>query len=725
MKMNNFSKIVALSFLLFAGGKSLNAQITHQKIGDNPTMISPTAVLDIESTNKGILMPRVNLTGTLDQAPIPTATGVPANGLTVFNLNTAGDVTPGYYYWSTPLARWVRVADQTSVTEPWRVQGDTIDATLNSQNIYQIGRVSIGGDIPSAQLAVIGDMFQTTQNSYPLGVGELIKNSSILSGQNNLNGNDGVFLTSGNNFNYTARVEVGDNGTGQPGTYMAVDNYVDNTGLAGLGVKYFDETSFGANDGRFSAFVSSVTSDKSSNSTWVEDLVSTTVENASESNTFNIGTSLISSSVYPSTRNDLSVFSPSNFLYTDNFGNFLSAPVSEINKNIYNSNGTVTAGANRNVFIPDATNLNFSGSDGGSVYSFVESGTIGMFAYNDDGRIEMATDGNSSDISLETRGAGSDILLQPNNTGNRFVGIGTQVPTEKLDIGAGNVRVRDINTTIGAATDRIVVADATGVLKSVTAASLVTANNGLTKHATTGAIQLGGDLNRATNIATTISGTTYPFSITGLPVGNTSDYVMLNGFGTGDLKIITKNDLVQEPWNVIGSPAGTQATSNTESIYQMGNVAIGATTIPTITAGATTINPKFHVAGDISTTGKLWTTNSVYADYVFDYYFDGFSKIYEEYKFKSLKEVAEFIRENKHLPGVTPISEIVTNEAGYTIDLTQLSMQQLEKLEELYLHVIEMNDTMMQKDQEIKALQNKTKELEERLMKLERLIEKN
>lgn len=565
MKMNNFSKIVALSFLLFAGGKSLNAQITHQKIGDNPTMISPTAVLDIESTTKGILMPRVNLTGTLDQAPIPTVVGAPANGLTVFNLNTAGDVTPGYYYWSTPLTKWVRLADETTITTTNVLSstGNTLTSVVNG----------VSDDAPivnSISNTLVGTNLTTTVNGIP-----------------------------------------GD----------AVD-------LAGL------------------------------------------------------------------------------------------------NTNIYTHSGTVTAGANRNVFIPDATNLNFNASEGGSVYSFVESGTIGSYAYEDDGRIELGTEGNNSDISLTTIGTNSNILLQP-NAGNRFVGIGVLTPSEKLDLGAGNMRIRTINTNIGAATDRIVVADANGVLKSVTAASVVSANNGLTKHATTGAIQLGGDLNRATNIATTISGTTYPFSITGLPVGNTNDYVVLNGFGTGDLKIITRSNLVQEPWNVIGSPAGTQATLNTENIYQMGNVAIGATTIPTITAGPSTINPKLHVAGDISTTGKLWTTNSVYADYVFDYYFDGFSKIYEAYKFKSLKEVAEFIRENKHLPGVTPISEIVTNETGYTIDLTQLSMQQLEKLEELYLHVIEMNDTMNQKDQEIKDLQNKTKELEERLMKLERLIEKN
>ncbi|MFP3594371.1 hypothetical protein [Chryseobacterium sp. SIMBA_038] len=52
------------------------------------------------------------------------------------------------------------------------------------------------------------------------------------------------------------------------------------------------------------------------------------------------------------------------------------------------------------------------------------------------------------------------------STGN--FGLGTIAPTEKLDIAAGNVRIRDINTNIGVGgTDRTVVADANGILKTI------------------------------------------------------------------------------------------------------------------------------------------------------------------------------------------------------------------------------------------------------------------
>lgn len=51
-----------------------------------------------------------------------------------------------------------------------------------------------------------------------------------------------------------------------------------------------------------------------------------------------------------------------------------------------------------------------------------------------------------------------------NNTG-----IGTIAPTERLDVGSGNVRIRDINANVGVGgMDRVVVADATtGVLKTL------------------------------------------------------------------------------------------------------------------------------------------------------------------------------------------------------------------------------------------------------------------
>lgn len=170
-----------------------------------------------------------------------------------------------------------------------------------------------------------------------------------------------------------------------------------------------------------------------------------------------------------------------------------------------------------------------------------------------------------------------------------------------------------------------------------------------------------------------------------------------------------------EPWNIQSTT--NPATANTENIYQMGNVAIGTNAIPTFTAGGSTISPKFHVAGDISTTGKVWTTNSVYADYVFEKYFDGKSEINEEYEFKSLDDIKAFVAENKHLPGVTKIDDLMKDGNGYMFDMTALSIQQLEKIEELFLHVIEQNEQIIELNKQVEDNNKRLEALENLLLK--------
>ncbi len=66
---------------------------------------------------------------------------------------------------------------------------------------------------------------------------------------------------------------------------------------------------------------------------------------------------------------------------------------------------------------------------------------------------------------------------------NGKTGLSASVPTETLDVGVGNVRVRDINTnTSSVAADKFVVADADGILKTVSAnpVNIYNANGSLT-----------------------------------------------------------------------------------------------------------------------------------------------------------------------------------------------------------------------------------------------------
>ncbi|MDQ8006028.1 MAG: hypothetical protein REI64_14595 [Pedobacter sp.] len=138
--MKNYTNLSLSLIVLVALAGSANAQ---QGFGtSNP---APSSVIDMVATNKGALLPRVALTSTTVAAPI----NAPANSLTVFNTATDGvapnNVTPGYYYWSVPQAKWIRLIDANTPLggNNWRVELTTNPATLNTQNIYQSGNVGI------------------------------------------------------------------------------------------------------------------------------------------------------------------------------------------------------------------------------------------------------------------------------------------------------------------------------------------------------------------------------------------------------------------------------------------------------------------------------------------------------------------------------------------------------------------------------------------------------
>ena len=64
------------------------------KIGDNPKSINSDAMLEVESSNKGILLPRVALKSTASPSPLKSFTA----GMIVYNTSTINDLTPGLYY---------------------------------------------------------------------------------------------------------------------------------------------------------------------------------------------------------------------------------------------------------------------------------------------------------------------------------------------------------------------------------------------------------------------------------------------------------------------------------------------------------------------------------------------------------------------------------------------------------------------------------------------------
>jgi len=160
-----------LTFLLAGYGSLLTLGLMAQGVGINTDGSAPdaSAILDVKSTDRGFLVPRVALTATNSAAPVTS----PATGLLVYNTATAGtfpnNVTPGFYYWDG--TQWRRL--DPSNQGDWRLTGNagaspsinflgTTDAQpliIRTNNLERIhvasnGNVGIGNTNPDHLLVV-------------------------------------------------------------------------------------------------------------------------------------------------------------------------------------------------------------------------------------------------------------------------------------------------------------------------------------------------------------------------------------------------------------------------------------------------------------------------------------------------------------------------------------------------------------------------------------------
>lgn len=68
--------------------------ISFGQVGINTTTPDPSSILDVTSTDKGLLIPRIALTSTSDVSTITS----PSISLLIYNTATVSNITPGYFY---------------------------------------------------------------------------------------------------------------------------------------------------------------------------------------------------------------------------------------------------------------------------------------------------------------------------------------------------------------------------------------------------------------------------------------------------------------------------------------------------------------------------------------------------------------------------------------------------------------------------------------------------
>jgi hypothetical protein len=126
--MKNLVTILFLFVTLYAG-----AQV---KVGDNPNTIDPNSILELESTNKGFLPPRVALNSFSSVAPL---TGTVPAGMLVYSVG--GTLSNGFYFWGG--AEWKRVGNGELNVVP-----KTADATLTKSETFVLANNDITITLP-------------------------------------------------------------------------------------------------------------------------------------------------------------------------------------------------------------------------------------------------------------------------------------------------------------------------------------------------------------------------------------------------------------------------------------------------------------------------------------------------------------------------------------------------------------------------------------------------
>lgn len=134
-------KILTFLLVLFCHASAIQAQ--SAAINSDGSVGHSSAMLEVKSNNKGLLIPRVSLTSTTDATTI----SAPAFSLMVFNNAFAGSgntaVIPGYYYWNG--GSWTSFAfnPMTAITgaNDFVVKGSDIGMGVGTKKGY--GAVSI------------------------------------------------------------------------------------------------------------------------------------------------------------------------------------------------------------------------------------------------------------------------------------------------------------------------------------------------------------------------------------------------------------------------------------------------------------------------------------------------------------------------------------------------------------------------------------------------------
>ena len=597
---------------------TINAQV-----GIGNTSPNSDALLEIgnaTTTTAGLLLPRVNLTGTANTNPLSAH----IEGMVVFNKATTGDVTPGFYY--NDGAKWVRLGSASS--DDWRITGNTGTSAITNfigtiddvdfmfrRNNIEAGQIGV----TNTSLGVNTLLNNAGTSNIAFGTDALKTNSSgvenVAIGTNALTANTTAKWNTAVGFNaLAANIDNADNTA--MGAYALSKNTTGGLDNAAFGAHALENNTTGLGNAAFGEHALYNNIDGSSNTA--------VGENSLEENTSGIGNVVIGEDA--GTRN------------TTGSGNVVIGQEA-----LFSFPLGVSTGDNNVIIGRYAAQSN-------------TSGRLNVII----GKDAMLSSTTSNFNVIMGVGAGSDPDSRPDaapiTTGsqNTLIGYKTQVNSSS----ASNATAIGFRA-LANCSDCLILGGVSGT-NSGTSVNVGVGNNSpqdklhLTEN--NAALRLEDDTGSYTRIR----------------VNNTQLLIDV------------------DPNNSIASTDITFRMDGSEvaRFLRGGNFGIGTT------------NPAYllDVDGDINTTGDFRKNGTIIPDYVFETYFDKNNSFNPEYKFESLKTIETFIKENNHLPNMQNREDIAKN--GWNV--SENVRVNLEKIEELFLHSIELDKkvTKLQQDKD-------------------------
>ncbi len=397
-------------YFIYVAVLVMHNSFAQQKIGTNRTTLNPNAIFEMEATNKGMLLPRVDLTSTSSYLPMTEH----VNGLTVYNLATANDVTPGFYY--NDGTKWIRIgqslpAGGTANQVLSKVDGSDYNTqwtTLNTSGDLRL--VNTSSHI--TQDAGVGSNGSSAGNEHVIAIGNQAGNAN--SGRYNVfvGSSSGKSNTSGENNTFLGFRAGEANTSGSTNTFIG--NWAGVANTTGNGNSFFGNYSGGLNTTGYSNTFLGIEAGKSNTTGYRNVAVGQLAleKNSEGNNNTAVGFYALSKITNGSSNVAIGVQS---LLALTNASNNTAVGNSSL---LYTTTG--------------ANNIAVGRSSGENITTGSNNIAIGVSSFVPSATADYQLSIGNLIYGVNLNGGGSTI-----STGN--IGIGTTSPSEKLDV-AGAVK---------------------------------------------------------------------------------------------------------------------------------------------------------------------------------------------------------------------------------------------------------------------------------------------